>query len=135
MNIDTTTSTGVTRISSASNTTDRVPNNVVPIIPRNSNQVDRPDEPVTAELQPPTSEEDVRQAVDSVNNFVQQTNRNLEFAVEESSGRVVITVREAETGNIIRQIPPEEVLAIAELINNNLQNTATPVGVLIADKV
>ena len=135
MNIDTTTSTGVTRISSASNTTNRVPNNVVPITQRNSNQVDRPDEQVTAEQQQLTSEEDVRQAVDSVNNFVQQTNRNLEFAVEESSGRVVITVREAETGNIIRQIPPEEVLAIAELINNNLQNTATPVGVLIADKV
>jgi len=127
MSIDISTLTGVTRTSSTSNSINRTANNVVAITSRNSNQEDRNEQQTTPE--------NINQAVASVNNFVQQTNRNLEFAVEESSGRVIITVREAETGNIIRQIPPEEVLAIAELINNNLNNTTTPVGVLIADKV
>lgn len=127
MNIDTTATNGVARISSASNNTDRNPSNVVPI---NSTVSIRSEEP---KIQPTSSE--VSQAVESVNKYAQQTNRNLEFSVGESTGRVIITVREAETGNIIRQIPPEEVLAIAELINENLNNGTAPLGVLIADKV
>lgn len=79
--------------------------------------------------------DEVSQAVESVNRVAQQGNRNLEFAFAESSGRVIITVREAETGNIIRQIPPEEVLALAELMSEKLSNASAPLGVLISDKV
>jgi flagellar protein FlaG len=41
--------------------------------------------------------------------------RELEFHVDDASGRMVCSVRDAETGDLIRQIPNEEVLRLAEL--------------------
>ncbi|MDQ2068483.1 flagellar protein FlaG [Natronospira bacteriovora] len=40
----------------------------------------------------------------------------LEFKVDEVSGRTVITVYHPETEEIIRQIPPEEALRLAHLL-------------------
>ena len=39
--------------------------------------------------------------------------RNLSFRVDQGSGRTVITVVDATTGDVIRQIPAEEVLALS----------------------
>jgi len=39
--------------------------------------------------------------------------RSLQFRVDESSGRVVVSVRDHETGELIRQIPSESVLKLA----------------------
>lgn len=127
MNIDTTNTNRVIRSSSALDNTSRTPNNVVSI---------KQGIVIDAEVSNPLpSLNEIAQAVESVNRFTQQSGRNLEFALAENSGRVVITVREAETGNIIRQIPPEEVVAIAELISENLNKPSAPLGVLITDKV
>lgn len=52
-------------------------------------------------------------AVDAINYQFQQMQRALEFTIDESSGRTIITVMDRETHEIIRQIPPEETLAIA----------------------
>ncbi len=56
-------------------------------------------------------------AVSKLNDYVQNMRRTLSFSVEESTGRTVITVYDAETKEMIRQIPPEETLKLAELIN------------------
>ena len=40
------------------------------------------------------------------------------FHVDEASGRMVCSVRDAETGDLIRQIPNEEVLRMAELAHD-----------------
>ncbi|RUR31052.1 flagellar protein FlaG [Vreelandella andesensis] len=40
--------------------------------------------------------------------------RGLEFALSEQSGRVITKVIDRETGDVIRQIPAEEVLLVAE---------------------
>jgi flagellar protein FlaG len=77
---------------------------------------------------------DVKVAAKKVNEFVQQLDRNLEFSVDESSGRVIITVREPETGKIIRQIPPEELLVIAKLVSENFANAPVLTGILLADE-
>lgn len=55
----------------------------------------------------------VEQAVSQVNEFVQNLNRDLQFTVDEDSGRTVIKVLDTETKEVIRQIPPEELLRIA----------------------
>lgn len=55
----------------------------------------------------------VEQAVSQVNEFVQNLNRDLQFTVDEDSGHTVIKVLDTETKEIIRQIPPEELLRIA----------------------
>jgi flagellar protein FlaG len=56
---------------------------------------------------------DVEQARASIERFVRSMKRELEFTVDEASGRTVITVRNKETGEVIRQIPSEEVIALA----------------------
>ncbi len=56
---------------------------------------------------------DVEQARKSIEHFVHSMKRELEFAVDEASGRTVITVRNKETGELIRQIPSDEVIALA----------------------
>ena len=56
---------------------------------------------------------DVEQARASIERFVQSMKRELEFAVDEESGRTIITVRNKETGEVIRQIPSDEVIALA----------------------
>jgi flagellar protein FlaG len=43
----------------------------------------------------------------------------LSFRVDESSGRTVITVLDATTREIVRQIPSEEVLALARAIETS----------------
>lgn len=68
----------------------------------------RPVKPVTAEQ--------VEDAVQRVSDFVQVVRRELEFAIDEDSGRTVITVLDSETQEIVRQIPPEKLMVAAENI-------------------
>tara|TARA_R110002096_G_scaffold189429_3_gene370051 strand:- start:382 stop:765 length:384 start_codon:yes stop_codon:yes gene_type:complete len=84
--------------------------------------------------QKPTTTADIMKAAKQVNDIVKQLDRNLEFTVDESSGRVIITVREPETGKIVRQIPPEELLVIAKLVRENFDNAPVPTGIILADE-
>ncbi len=45
--------------------------------------------------------------------FVRMVQRDLEFRVDEATGRTVIIVREAQGGAIVRQIPREDLLNAA----------------------
>ena len=65
------------------------------------------------ESTPDTRMPDVSEVVSSLNDYVQQVNRTLQFSVDETSGRTIIKVMDAETREVIRQIPPEEVVALA----------------------
>ncbi len=75
-----------------------------------------------AESQKPTpanapardQEEELKQAVSRIQDFVQSIHRELHFSVDQDSGRTVIRVIDAETDKVIRQIPPEEVIAVSK---------------------
>lgn len=62
--------------------------------------------------EPPISAADVERAVERLVELMSQTQRSLRFRVDEASGRTVITVLDAETNEIVRQIPPPELLAV-----------------------
>ncbi len=51
--------------------------------------------------------------VSSLNRFIQNYRRDMQFSIDESSGRVVVKVIDMETHEVIRQIPCEEVMALA----------------------
>ncbi|MBT8100382.1 MAG: flagellar protein FlaG, partial [Gammaproteobacteria bacterium] len=57
--------------------------------------------------------QDVKAAVENLREFVTDMKRELQFSVDEDSGRTIITVIDSDSGKIIRQIPPEEVLQLA----------------------
>jgi flagellar protein FlaG len=52
-----------------------------------------------------------------VKQVVEQVAQNLRFSVDESTGRTVITVTDAATREVIRQIPSEEMLAVARALD------------------
>lgn len=62
------------------------------------------------------SVEQVQAAVSAVAEFVADFARELQFRVDDASGRTVITVRNAATDEVVRQIPSEEVLELAARI-------------------
>lgn len=60
----------------------------------------------------------VEAAAKSVENFVQGMARNLHFTIDPDVGATVVRVIDTSTNEVIRQIPSEEMLAIAKAIDN-----------------
>ena len=56
----------------------------------------------------------VEQAASSIQSYVQSIRRDLNFAVDDSSGRVVVKATDSTSGDVIRQIPSEDALKLAE---------------------
>ena len=56
---------------------------------------------------------DIERTVSRINEIVQSVQRDLSFNVDQESGRTVIRVIDSESGELIRQIPSEDLLAIA----------------------
>ena len=46
--------------------------------------------------------------------FIQSVRRDINFNLDEDSGRVVVNVTEAASGDVIRQLPSEEALRLSE---------------------
>jgi flagellar protein FlaG len=61
---------------------------------------------------------DIEAVAKQLESFLKRVSRSLEFHVDDASGRMVCSVRDAETGDLIRQIPNEEVLRMAELAHD-----------------
>lgn len=55
---------------------------------------------------------DLEKAVESINDYLQANQRALEFSLDDDSGVVVVKVMDAERKEVIRQIPPEQVLKL-----------------------
>lgn len=51
--------------------------------------------------------------VQNLNQFMSANRRDLVFRVDQDSGRLIITVMNPETGEVVRQIPPDELLSVA----------------------
>jgi flagellar protein FlaG len=56
---------------------------------------------------------EISEAVTRINEIVQSVQRDLSFNVDEDSGQTIIRVVDSGSGELIRQIPSEEALAIA----------------------
>ena len=76
----------------------------------------------------------MRDAVKDLNGFAEKIQTNLNFSVDEGSGRSVITVTDKQTGDVIRQIPAKEVLAVANLIRESTAANLEKVGFLLAEQ-
>lgn len=64
----------------------------------------------------------LRVAVSQINDYVQNLQRNLQFTVDEATGKNVVTVIDNETKEVIRQIPGEEALELARRLAENIEN-------------
>jgi len=56
----------------------------------------------------------LREVADQVQKNIKMFhNVNLHFSVQQATGQIVVTVRDEDTGKIIRQIPPSQMLDLA----------------------
>ena len=83
--------------------------------------------PVQAPAQAPMSSEAVKQVARQINEFLKSSSSNLQFSVDADSSKVVVRIVDAQTNEVIRQIPSEEMLAMSQAMD---QMT----GLLIKDK-
>lgn len=70
----------------------------------------------------------VDEAITQINDFVQSKNRQLNFSIDEDSGRQVVKVTDAGSGDIIRQIPTPEVLKLSARILELQSDLGSAVG-------
>lgn len=59
------------------------------------------------------SKEQLREAMNKVSSYMQNVQRNLNFSIDDSTGQTVVKVIDAESEEVIRQFPSEEMLALA----------------------
>ena len=58
--------------------------------------------------------EQVLAAVSDMQDYVDAAGRNIQFQLDDDSGRMVVKVTEASSGDVIRQMPSDEALRLAE---------------------
>ena len=75
-----------------------------------------------ASSEPVKSEEPQRaaleKAVTDMREFVQASQRNLDFSIDDSTGKVVVKVIATDSGEVIRQIPSEAALKLAQNLSD-----------------
>jgi flagellar protein FlaG len=61
---------------------------------------------------------ELEQAVQDIQAFVQSSQRNLDFSIDDSTGKVVVKVIATESGEVIRQLPTEAALKLAQSLSD-----------------
>ncbi len=74
--------------------------------------------------------DELGEAVESVNQFVNAQGRTLNFSVDEESGKPVVKVIDFETKEVIRQIPSEEILTMAKAIKRLQDDLGSATGLM-----
>jgi flagellar protein FlaG len=95
-----------------------------PVLPDNGLRVPAAGTAQSAESQAAN----LKQAIDAINRFLQPVSGDIEFSVDEDSGRTLVKIVDTKTNTVLRQYPSEQVLAIAKELDK-LQ------GLLVKDKV
>jgi len=63
------------------------------------------------------SREPLETAVSEMNELIRTADREISFNLDDDSGRVVVHVTDRDTGKMIRQIPSDEALKLAESLS------------------
>lgn len=79
---------------------------------------DTPEQKSSDEESEQLRDRDVASAITSLNDFVQQEKRDIEFAINEEAGISVVKVVSRESGELIRRIPGDEVIDLARKLND-----------------
>ncbi len=82
----------------------------VPVVPA--------EKPSTA---PPTLDQ-VQAATEQIAQFLKSSGRALDFHIDSDTGRVVVSVRDSASGDLIRQMPSEEALHLARTLSDGAKS-------------
>ncbi len=76
--------------------------------------------------------ESLRKLVAEANALVQSTRRKVQFSVSEETGRPVIRVYDADSQKLIRQYPPDELIALVARIHDMVGKPGA--GLILSDE-
>jgi len=86
-------------------------------------------------VEEPLSSEELHRIVDQANDALSIRSTNLKFRVTEGTDINVVRIEDAETGELIRQIPSEQIVALAEALEELKQGTMLEEqGTMLEDK-
>ena len=77
----------------------------------------------------------LQKLADSSNQLAQMQDRKLEFTTSQESGRTIVRVIDKENDDVIRQIPSEEFIRVAEKISDLSEQVSAAQGLLFESKV
>jgi flagellar protein FlaG len=63
------------------------------------------------------NKEEIKEAVAKLQDYVQSIERNLDFELDEESGITIIRVYDATSSELIRQIPGDDAVSLAQKLN------------------
>lgn len=72
--------------------------------------------------------EEIESVIKELNQFVQIFNTKIAFEIDKETKKTILRIVDVETNEVVRQIPPEELLKISRRISELL-------GLIINDKV
>lgn len=88
-------------------------------------------EPQQTQGEPESRKMKLEDAVELANTAMKISIYQLQFKIHEESGKIQVKVVDEESGEVIREIPPEQMLEIAAGIKEMLEKFDKMVGVLV----
>ncbi len=85
------------------------------------------------QVSPEQEKKQAEKAVVEMNSFFQNESRKLSFSINKEADMLVIEVRDSETDKVLRQIPSEVLVKLAEQMNNLSEKSVA--GMLLAEDV
>ena len=82
---------------------------------RNVGELEKADTTVAKEAL--DNRKNVEEAVAKLKDYVQSIERNLNFELDDASGLTIIKVYDADSAKLIRQIPSEDIVNLAQKLN------------------
>ena len=73
---------------------------------------------IEEQSQAKVTEQDVNAAIGKLKDYVQNLDRELQFQVDKDTGKTVVKILDADTNEVVRQIPSEEVLELTKHLDN-----------------
>lgn len=77
----------------------------------------------------PDPEQQARAAAQQLQEFLQQAGHDMKFNVDQSTGMTIVRIYNSASGELVRQIPSEEVVRIAALLREDAGNPTLSVHV------
>ncbi len=71
----------------------------------------------------PAQSQVTEDVVNELNEAILGVRRELKFSIDKDSGRAIVQVWDSETGDMIRQLPSDEVLAVSRHIREMLESS------------
>jgi flagellar protein FlaG len=91
-----------------------------PAVPLPEHSVDVGQPHKEAKPAPPIGVPKIESVTKQIDSFLRSIGRSINFRVDPGSGEMIVSVIDANTGEVIRQVPGEEALRLAQRIEDSL---------------